>query len=62
MGELRDTKCIRCRCYRYPSDFIKQDRVMKTCIICRENSQKERNKKKSTYVADAKNIDMPVIS
>ena len=36
MDELRDKKCHKCKCCRYPSDFIKNDRILKTCIECSE--------------------------
>ena len=49
MNELRDTKCKRCRCYRYPSDFIKDDRVMKTCKNCREYYKKLKNENKCPH-------------
>ena len=44
MDELRDKKCHKCRCYRYPSDFIKNDRILKTFIKCRELCTKSRIK------------------
>ena len=35
-------KCNKCRCWRETNDFIKNDKVMKTCIICRDNGLKYR--------------------
>ena len=42
MNEERNIKCNRCKCYRYPSDFLKEGREMKTCIKCRESAAKWR--------------------
>ena len=44
MDELRNKKCHNCKCYRYPSDFIKNDRILKTYIKCRELCTKSRIK------------------
>ena len=49
MKEKRDKKCSRCKCYRYPKDFIKEGRDMKTCIYCRENAAKYRIEKKCEH-------------
>ena len=35
-------KCNKCRCWRETNDFIKNEAVMKTCIICRDNGKKSR--------------------
>jgi len=41
-------KCKKCRCWRDKQSFVKNDKIMKTCIICRDNSQKwvEKNTNK----------------
>ena len=39
----KSVKCPRCKCFRYPSDFLKESRQLKTCIKCRENSAKFRS-------------------
>ena len=44
MDELRNKKCHKCKCYRYPHDFIKDGCELKTCINCREFSKKYRIK------------------
>ena len=44
MNELRNIKCNKCKCYRYPSDFMKDGRELKTCIKCRELCKKSRIK------------------
>ena len=35
MDEAKDKKCKGCKCYRFPSDFLKQGRVLKNCQKCR---------------------------
>ena len=44
MEESRNKKCEKCKCYRYPSDFLKEGRQLKTCIKCRELNIKSRVK------------------
>ena len=39
----KSVKCPRCKCFRYPSNFLKESRQLKTCIKCRENSAKFRS-------------------
>ena len=38
------TKCNGCRCWREPTDFIKNDKVVKTCKTCREYREKNADK------------------
>ena len=42
--EQTKTKCNGCRCWREPADFIKNDKVVKSCIICREYREKNKDK------------------
>ncbi len=44
--ENRDVKCGKCKSYKYPSQFLKEGRQMKTCSDCRERGRKciEKNK------------------
>jgi len=44
--EKCDKKCGKCKTYRYPSQFLKKGREMKTCQRCRDISTKSRNKHK----------------
>ena len=37
-------KCNKCRCWKELTDFIKKDKVMKTCITCRNNGKKWHDK------------------
>jgi len=39
-------KCTRCKCYRTESDFIKNHKILKTCISCRIH---DRNYRKCTH-------------
>ena len=36
------TKCSKCKCFRNNEDFIKEDKVLKTCVKCRDNSRKDK--------------------
>ena len=49
MDEAQDKKCKKCKSYRYPRDFRKNGREMKTCIKCRELSRKSRIKNKCPH-------------
>lgn len=44
MAELRNKKCPRCRCWRFPKEFISNDRLLKTCDVCREKNKKSTKK------------------
>ena len=46
MEENKDVKCGRCKSYKYPSQFLKDGRRLKTCNDCRRinNEWRERNK------------------
>ena len=46
MEENKDVKCGKCKSYKYPSQFFKNGRRLKTCDDCRRRSKesKERNK------------------
>ena len=39
------TKCPKCRCWRNNEDYIKKNKVLKTCENCRENGKKSREPK-----------------
>ena len=39
------TKCPRCRCWRSNEEFSKKNKVLRTCVKCRENSKKDREPK-----------------
>ena len=41
-NELRSVLCQRCRTYRVPSSFFKNNREMKTCTVCREKEKLRR--------------------
>lgn len=43
--EETKTKCPRCRCWRSNEEFSKKNKVLKTCVKCRENSKKDREPK-----------------
>ena len=43
--EKADVKCPRCKCYRYPSEYLNdKGRSLKTCIKCRDRATISRNK------------------
>ena len=44
--EETKSKCPKCRCWRKNEDFIKKDKVLKTCDKCRENNMKNKEKNK----------------
>tara|TARA_R110000822_G_scaffold89474_4_gene207229 strand:+ start:4643 stop:5245 length:603 start_codon:yes stop_codon:yes gene_type:complete len=44
MEELKTEKCRRCKILRKPSDFLFNEKMYKTCGVCRENNQKYRKK------------------
>jgi len=47
--EETKSKCPRCRCWRNNEDFIKNNKVLKTCENCRENSKKSNEKNKCEH-------------
>ena len=47
--EETKSKCPKCRCWRNNEDFIKKDKVLKTCEKCRENCEKSREKNKCEH-------------
>ena len=50
--EETKTKCPKCRCWRNNKDFIKKDKVLKTCDKCREFSKKTADKLKCEQVTN----------
>ena len=43
--EKADIKCNKCKCYRYPSEFLNgKGRTLKTCKKCRDLNAKSREK------------------
>jgi len=42
-------KCSRCHCWRDKMEYLKNDRVLKSCISCRQNDIKHREKKKCEH-------------
>lgn len=50
LEEKADIKCGKCKCYRYPSEFLNaKGRTLKTCIKCRELNAKSRNRNKCLH-------------
>lgn len=48
--EKANIKCNRCKCYRYPSEFLNdKGREMKTCQVCRNHGAKARAKNKCPH-------------
>ncbi len=47
--EETKSKCPKCRCWRKNEDFIKKDKVLKTCVKCRENNAKYQDKYKCEH-------------
>jgi hypothetical protein len=48
--EKADVKCAKCKCYRYPSEFLNaKGRELKTCKKCRDLATKSRNKNKCPH-------------
>ena len=48
--EIADIKCGRCKCYRYPSQFINdKGRTLKTCSRCRTKGKKSDEKNKCEH-------------
>lgn len=49
MEEARNKKCGKCKSYRYPCDFLKEGRELKTCIKCRELARQSRIKNRCSH-------------
>ena len=48
--EKANVRCNRCKCFRYPSQFLNdKGREMKTCKLCRNNGAKAREKNKCPH-------------
>jgi len=48
--EKANIRCNRCKCFRYPSEFLNdKGRELKTCIKCRTNNAKAREKNKCPH-------------
>ena len=47
--EETKSKCPKCRCWRNNEDFIKKDKVLKTCEKCRQNNMKNKEKNKCEH-------------
>jgi len=47
--EGTNSKCTKCRCWRNNEEFIKKDKVLKTCEKCRENNAKYKEKNKCEH-------------
>ena len=47
--EETKSKCPKCRCWRNNEDFIKKDKVLKTCLKCRQNGVKSNEKNKCEH-------------
>jgi len=48
--EKANIRCNKCKCYRYPSEFINdKGRELKTCKKCRINSAKSRERNKCPH-------------
>jgi len=45
----RDIRCPKCKCFRFEKDFIKNHRLLKTCINCRENGRRYKLKNKCPH-------------
>jgi len=60
MSNLRDTKCGRCGCWRKTEDFISNERVVKSCVKCRDiekkYADKNRDKKKQYRIENRDKI------
>jgi len=59
---MENKKCSKCKIYKSESYFIKKDRILKTCIKCRENNKKYRDKfpvetKIQNWISHSKNTD-----
>ena len=48
--EETKSKCPKCRCWRSNEEFSKKNKVLKTCVKCRENNMKNKEKNKCEQV------------
>lgn len=44
-----NVKCSRCHCWRDKMEYLKKDRVLKSCVSCRQNDIKQREKQKCKH-------------
>jgi len=50
LEEKADIKCGKCKCYRYPSEFLNtRGRTLKTCKKCRDLNTKSRERCKCPH-------------
>jgi len=42
-------KCSRCHCWRDRMEYLKKNRVLKSCVSCRQNDIKQRDKQKCEH-------------
>ena len=49
MDENKNVKCGKCKSYKYPSQFLKLGRQLKTCSDCRERGAKFRQKNRCEH-------------
>ena len=45
-------KCPRCRCWREKKEYLKNDKILKTCDKCRENSKKSKEPKEPKTIQE----------
>jgi len=55
LEEKKDEKCGKCKAYRYPSQFIKAGRKLKTCDNCRRRDKECKTRKKLKKESDTQN-------
>jgi hypothetical protein len=46
MEENEDVKCGKCKSYKYPTQFLKNGKRLKTCDDCRKKDRESRERKK----------------
>ena len=44
-----NVKCSRCHCWRDRMEYLKNNRVLKSCVSCRQNDIKQREKQKCPH-------------
>lgn len=50
LEEKADIKCSKCKCYRFPSEFLNdKGRTLKSCKKCRELNAKSRERRKCPH-------------
>ena len=42
-------KCSRCHCWRNKMEYLKNDKVLKSCVSCRQNDAKQRKRNKCEH-------------